>query len=355
MSDFARKVLAIAGIAVALLFGAAMSGYLALRYYFADRFANDFGVYWRAARQPVEQVYLWAGDYPFPYAPTMLLWIEPLSVIPKWPAYFAFISVSLVAFLWALRPYLSKTALLLIVVQRPFLRGLFTGQVCAILAAAIMWACATKNRAAAGVAFAVVGSIKPQLVWLAPLMLLLNKDWRALKGGSVASALILLAAVSFYGVDRWAEWLASMDHFKQALGNINAFRIGISPAMWAQYVGLNPLPFIILGAMGGAVLVYLCRDTGPLEKCTAIIAGSLMGAPYALDYDLVGLFPFLALLVMRGRILAVFGLISPFHPLPLFVTAYELIARLRGDQRNRDNLPAPPYAQGVGRGANCAG
>jgi hypothetical protein len=230
-----------------------------------------------------------------------------------------------------------------------------TGQVCAILAAAIMWACATKNRLGAGVAFAVVGSIKPQLVWLAPLMLLLNKDWRALKGGAVASVLILLAAVSFYGVDRWAEWLASMGHFKQALGNINAFRIGISPAMWAQYVGLNPLPFIILGAVGGAVLVYLCRDTGPLAKCTAIIAGSLLAAPYALDYDLVGLFPFLALLVMRGRILAVFGLISPFHPLPLFVTAYELIARLRGDQRNRDNLPAPSYAQGVGRGANCAG
>jgi hypothetical protein len=273
----------------------------------------------------------------------MLLWIEPLSLVPKWPAYFAFISVSMAAFFWACRPYLTKTAIALIVVQRPFLRGVFTGQVCAILAAGAIWACGTKNRMAAGVTFAVIGSIKPQLVWLAPLMLLLDKDWRAIKAGAVASALILGSTVAIYGLDRWPEWIGSMGHFQQALVNINAYRIGITPAMWAQHMGWAPLPFMVAGGLAGAALVYFCRDMGPLEKATAIVAGSLMGAPYALDYDLVAVFPLLAMLVVKGRILAVFGLISPFHPLPLAVTAYELVRKLIKFRVGKERGLAPPH------------
>lgn len=347
MTPFVEGVFRKVGPPIAVITCATMSAWLFLRYYYADKFANDFGVYWRVVRQPLEHIYSWAGNYPFPYAPTMLLWIQPLALIPKWPAYFLFIIVSVAAFVLACRPYLSKGAIALILVTRPFLRGIFTGQVCAILAAGTLWACGTKNRIAAGVAFAVMGSIKPQLIWMAPLMLLLNKDWRALGSGAAASFLILVSTVTFFGPDRWAEWLASMDHFKQALVNINAFHIGVTPAMWAEWWGLPPLPFMVAGGFAGAALVYACRDMEPLEKCTAIVAGSLLGAPYALDYDLVALFPFLAMIVMKGRMFAVIGLTGTLNPLPLLVVAYELCSPrgiLGRNKRNRDNLPATANA-----------
>lgn len=178
-SAFVRQAIGKASLPVAFISCALMSVALLVGYYGAWKFGNDFGVYWRTANNPVELAYSPGWLYPFPYAPTMLLWVSPLSLVPKWPAFFAFIICSAAAFVFACRPYLPKAAIALILITSPFLRGMFTGQVCAILAALMLWACGSKNRIAAGIAFGVIASIKPQLVLMAPLMLALNRDWRA--------------------------------------------------------------------------------------------------------------------------------------------------------------------------------
>jgi len=226
--DAARSAVIFAAILLCLYYSRVMlAGYISL-----GRFGNDFGVYWRTANLPVEAAYRWPGRYPFPYAPTMLLWISPLSLIPKWPAYFVFVACSLTAFVLACRPYLTRPAIALALIPAPFMRGIFTGQVCAILAALLLWTCGTANRIAAGVALGLIASIKPQLVIMAPLMLALNRDWRAFVGAGAMFLGSVLLSIVVFGPERWPEWIASMDHFHGAVVNNGIIGIGVTRRWW---------------------------------------------------------------------------------------------------------------------------
>jgi len=327
MSDFVRTTVGKAAPPIAIIFCIGMSACLFAGYVRAERFGNDFGVYWRAANQSIETIYFWQGRFPFPYAPTMLLWVEPLSLIPKWPAYFMFVAASAAAFILAYRPYVCRSAIALALVSPPFMRGMFTGQVCAVLAALLVWASGAKNRIGAGIAFGVIASVKPQLVIMAPLMLALNRDWRAFASAGVTFLAAALLSVLIFGAERWPEWIASMGHFHGSVVNTGVIGVGITPAMWAERFGYPPLAFMLAGTLAGAATVYLCRSLGPLERSTAVAAGSLMAAPYALVYDLTPVVPLLALLVIRGRIWAALALASPWHPLPLAITVYELLRK----------------------------
>lgn len=330
MSDFVRRGVERTAFPIAVIFCLAMTSLIFADYYVVGKFGNDFGVYWRAANQPITEVYFWNGRFPFPYAPTMLLWVSPLSLVPMWPSYFLFAGVSLAAFVLICRRHLPGKAIALAVVSPPMVRGLLTGQVCALVAAIMIWACATPRRGPAGVAFGIIASIKPQLVLMAPLMFVLSRDWRAFRSAAATSAGIVILALLMFGADRWPEWLSSMDHFHRAVTDTAVVKIGITPAMLAERFGYSPLPFMLLGTLAGAFTVYLCRNAGPLEKAAGIALGSLMAAPYALIYDLAPVVPLLALAVVRGRILAAVGLASNIPGAPLAISAYELIRPERG-------------------------
>lgn len=309
---------------IAFAYCAAMSAIILFDYVLAWKFGNDFGVYWRTANQPVELAYRSAEWFPFPYAPTMLLWISPLGFVPKWLAYFLFVGLSIAAFVATCRPYLSKATISLCLISPPIIRAAFTGQVSIVLAAMTIWACGTGNRLAAGITFGAIASIKPQLVVMAPLMFILNRDWRAVMASAAAFAAIVLLSFAF-GFERWPEWLASIDHFHGKVVGTRIIEVGVTPALVAERLGLLPLPFIILGIIVGAATVSLCRNAPPLEKAAAITLGSLMASPYALAYDLAAAVPFVALCAMNGRILAALGLGAAANPLPLIVSTYELV------------------------------
>jgi hypothetical protein len=324
MSEFSKNTIRLVAIAAAFFFFA-MAAYGLIRTgILGDKIAHDYAVYWRAANQPADFVYETWQPKPFPYMPTMLLWVAPLGFVSEW-AGFAFIGlVSIAALVLACRPHLPRPALVLTLMSPPLVRCVRNGQVSALLAALMLWACGTGNRIAAGVAFGVIASVKPQLVIMAPLMLALNRDWRAFfAAGASFAALILLSAVVF-GFDRWPEWVGSMVHFQSEIDRFEALGIAVTPASFAERIGLNPLPFLILGAGAGGALVFACRDMGPLEKATAIATGSLLAAPYALVYDLVAIVPLMALWAMRGRLLCFVAAYGPFNPLPLVIAAFGL-------------------------------
>lgn len=157
-------------------------------------FANDFGVYWRAANEPADIAYLPHGLWPFPYAPTMLLWVRPHLHHPLWPSFLAWTCFSLASFVAACRYHLSSRATLLAVGSPPVVTALLTGQVSVTLTAALLYACTTRHRIIAGLFLGAAASIKPQLVLLAPLILLLQRDWRAV--ATMESTLVGLALIS---------------------------------------------------------------------------------------------------------------------------------------------------------------
>lgn len=337
MSQFTEDTIARWARPCLILLCGTMSLTLLAIYAIDQKFGNDFAVYWRTAVHDPMWAYSTMEKWPFPYAPTMLLWVKPLALLPLWPAYVLWVVLSIAALAKACRKHLSKTATALVLTSPPVVHGLFTGQVSAVLAAAMLWACGTGNRIAAGLVFGAIATIKPQLVIMAPLLFLVTRDWRAIAASGATFVAIIIATTLIFGAERWPEWIGSMGYFHWILVNFNFLAGGVSLAAAAEFYGLTPTPFLLVGLIVGAYLTYQCRNGSPLEKTAALAAGSLMAAPYALTYDLAPLVPFLVWSVLQGRIWPVISLMAQLNPLPLLIAAYEL---LRGKSLPRFGWPS---------------
>ena len=335
MSDFVRQALVRWSPIVAAFIWLGVVAAQLVDYTHAEKFANDFSVYWRVANRAPDLAYMQSGRYPFPYFPTMLLWISPLSLSPRWPAYFAFVAISAAAFVLVCRPYLSKPQIALAMASPPFVRAFSTGQVSIALTALLLWCCGTSG-IAAGIGLGVIASIKPQLVVMAPLMLALNRDWRALVAAGGTFLLTALASIAIFGVERWPEWLALMDYFHRAVSDTNIIDGVVSFAGIAEKFGLAALPALLLGLTVGGALTYACRNAEPLGKAGAIVTGSLIASPYGWAYDLIGVVPFLVLAIYQGRIWALLAVASLPQPIPIAIAVFELWAgRKSPDVGNR--------------------
>lgn len=180
---------------------------------------TDFAVYWRAANEPLKAVYAPRDAMPFPYSPTMLLWIAPMRFMPLWLAYVSFVALSLIAFVFACRPYLTRAEITLAVFTAPAFYTAVNGQVTMILTAGLLWACGTKRRGWAGVAFALIASVKPQLVIMAPLLLLIAGERKAFLVAAMSFAAIVVASLAIFGIETWTAWIVSLDNFHSVLVN----------------------------------------------------------------------------------------------------------------------------------------
>jgi hypothetical protein len=311
---------------------------LVYRFITIDPLGLDFSVYWRAANEPIAEVYRPRPVLNFPYAPTMLLWIAPLALFPFWAAYPAWIVVSVSAFISSCRAHLTRKEIGLALISLPMVYCLLSGQVSAFLTALLLWACGARNRIAAGIGLAVIASIKPQFVLLAPLLLLATKDWRALGSSALTLTAIVLISLAAFGIGIWESWVGSLDHFHEIVIKNGVLTVMVTPAAAAELWGLPSWPFMVLGAAAGIWLVIRCRNHAPLFQATAIAAGSLLASPYAVLYDLVSVVPFLAWSIFQGSILAAFVISSlvawSLNSLPLLVAAYGLV-RQRPETRSR--------------------
>lgn len=290
-----------------------------------DVFANDFKVYWNTAIRPVSSAYELRPNYPFPYLPTMLLWIKPLSLFPVVPAYLAWTAISVVAFTWVTRKYLTMGQNLLALISRPVAFCLMTGQVSVFLAAVMLWSFGTTRKFWAGIALGAIATVKPQLVLLAPLLLLLRRDLQMLVAAGIAFVAIIVVALFAFGVQPWLDWFYALDNFRAVLKAGDILLNGASPAGQAERAGFPPLPFLLAGIALGSWLVYRCRNAGPLESTAAVATASILASPYSMVYDLAAVVPFLVMTIFRNRLLSPIALAGLFHPLPGLISAYELL------------------------------
>jgi hypothetical protein len=286
--------------------------------------AMDFGVYWRVANDPISQAYEHRATLNFPYPPTMLLWISPLDLIPKWPGYLLWVAISVSAFIAACRQHLDLPPLLLALIAPPVTYCLLTGQVSVILGALVLWSCTTDNRIAAGIALGIAATIKPHLVLMAPLLLAATRDFKALVACGMAFTAIVILSITVFGVAAWVAWLGIIEHFQAAVVKNGVLGVTITPASVARLWHLPTVPFLLLGAGVGVWLVLICRNGPPLIRSAAVVAGSLFAAPYAVMYDLAALAPFLGWAIARGKIVAVLGYVGGLNLVPLCAIAFEL-------------------------------
>lgn len=287
---------------------------------------NDFGVYFRTANASAEIAYKWAGYYIFPYAPTMLLWISPLSLISFWPAFVLFNLFSLALFVWATRKHLSTAAILLCLISPALTSGLLTGQVSLVITALLVLACSAEDRLKAGILFGLIASIKPQLVIMAPFVLLLLRDWRALIAAAITFLALVLLSIVIFGPERWLEWTQALDQLRSAVEGTNLSKRGVTPAIFAERMGFSSALALAIGITCGALMAYFGRKSHPIEVATLIGASSLLASPYALRYDLVVVMPYIALALSQRRFSMLLATI-PWYSMPLIIVAADLIRR----------------------------
>jgi hypothetical protein len=277
-------------IAIMMFTGMAREGLLGVDYYTFVRNVN----------QPLVTSYAPHATAPFSYPPTMPLLFWPLSQM----GYLGFTTFSVAAFLLICRQHLSPTASCLAVVAFPMLNVIACGQITSLVTAIALFGLASKDRRVAGWAFAIAAGLKPQLVALFPLYLIATRDWPAFFHAALGYVAIVLASSLVYGPEVWLHWINSLEQYRHVIVTGDVHQWVVTPIGMAERHGLPLVPVLGISIICAIALPFL-PYRNPVEALFGLTLGALCILPYGLAYDTLGEVPLLALLISRGKWLAV--------------------------------------------------
>jgi arabinofuranan 3-O-arabinosyltransferase len=278
---------------------------------FGDCFIN----FWSAARLAmngqIADIYNWDAFHAFQqntvnadlvlfhysYPPVMPLLTLPLAWLPYVAGFVAWTAVTWAFFYLALRAAKpSVNALFLSLAVPAFLFNAVAGQNGTLTAALLGGGLGLLPRrpVAAGILFGLL-CFKPQLVFLVPLALLCGRQWRVLAVAALTSLVLVAVSVALFGPDVWIDYL----HVTQKLRSY--VLENDVPHSWKQFISI----FVLARQLGaGITLAYAVQGIFALAaafavvklwageashdvRCAALVTGTFLATPYAMNYDLV--------------------------------------------------------------------
>jgi hypothetical protein len=305
------------GIVSAVLIGAAIYGR-------GRGLGLDFNVFWRAGHTPLRHIYDANPFDPFIYPPPSLFWVRPIGQLPFWPALLLWWVLSLSAYGYAAQ---AKTWLLFaspVVVQ-----CLIFGQTSLLLAAVALMA-ARNTGVARGALLGAIFSTKPQLVILAPLVLLARHDWKGLSGLIAVGLFEVAISVLVFGPSAWIDWANALEPFRRTVEGQDLWGVMITPFAYAMRLGINPWPIFAAGGLFAIFAAVRSKRSDPVELACMT---SLLATPYAVANDLAPLLPFAMARLLKGpakeKPWAALIYASAFPPIALIVGAWQFNAQSR--------------------------
>lgn len=290
---------------------------------FGQLYGHDFAGFWIAGRAVLEigpdapwdrAAFLatfdqhFHGQTPptarFNYPPPMMLVLVPLASLPITVAFpLAMLSgAGVLAFvLWRILPD-WRTPIIALgtpLLWQAMIYGQWSVWFAAVLALALLPLMRGQDPASGPMA---MFTLKPTLALALPLALCGPPvRWRSMRNSALATALLILLSVAFFGIGSWRSFLdavpSSQQFLLRDLNELMAHSITVStllqrwgvPADWAQIAQM---------VWSGAVLILIARimrsnAREPLKAAT-IAAGTLLVAPYCMIYDLALLLPAVA-------------------------------------------------------------
>lgn len=285
----------------------------------------DFAVLWAAANGANPYAH---DALPFAYPPTTLLWLAPLRLVPMQPGFVLWTIASVLLFSWASWRLYDARPTALALISPAISIALVPGQTSLLAAAGLIAAFTAKSPIWRGTLLGAVLTFKPQLVLLAPFILLFARERAAFAAMAFVAASICAVATTILGVAIWADWLGSIPHFQQVVSDRALWMSGVSPAAFARAVDMPMLPMLVLGCLAGLVLASRAGRLDNPHKAALVAAASLFAAPYALRYDLVAIAPLMSMLILtrpvRDALVACVAYSASFGPLCLVAAAYSL-------------------------------
>jgi hypothetical protein len=215
----------------------------------------------------------------FPYPPPFLMLTVPLAWVSVSVGYALWCGLSAAAIVASLRRLLAPAVLMFPIV----LMSEINGQTSLIMGACLFAAASLERRPIlAGTLLGLAACIKPQVVVLAPLVLLAAGQWRVLASAAVTGLALCAASTLAYGVGIWADWLGSLPDF-----------LRVNDAAWAQRYLALPGAWKVVALAVGAIMAWWAGRRGRVELGVFIgIAAAFLGSLHAMDYDVATLAPF---------------------------------------------------------------
>ena len=284
----------------------------------------NFWMYGRAAALPDPQRFydpviytrelvalLWP-DYPgqnFSYPPTMMLLAAPFGRLPYMAALLIWTALGLAVFIGVARRHLADRRLLLALAFSPAaLFCLMSGQSALFTAAMLVTIFAWLDRRpiAAGVLIGLL-TIKPQLGFLFPGMLIAGGRWRVLATAAVTTLALASLTAALFGPQVWVDFV-KVGMPAQNFVLVDP-KLTLGPFCPTVYMNLRGIGASFAVAMAGQLCVSALaasavvwafgfrRDADPLLLMTLFLACSVSFTPYLLTYDTLAL-GFAALLLL---------------------------------------------------------
>lgn len=282
----------VAGLRYALILAllvAAVTDLSFLWLFWPHGFASDFAVFWQAPRNAAPYRF---SETPFASPPTALLFFQALKLLPFWWAYALWNAAGLALFFALGARLYGRRAALLGVVSPPAALALAAGQL-SLLVGALTFAAFLSGPTLCGVLLGIALCLKPQMVVMAPALLLFAREYRALAALFVTLALIAALSSVLFGVSVWTDWYAGMDNLLVVAEARGALNLTVSPMAYSPWLELVSLPMSLWG-------LYVCRNFPAAYRAAAAVAASLFAAPYSLFYDLAPLAVFAAVSFLRS-------------------------------------------------------
>jgi len=220
-----------------------------------------------------------------------------LARLPYLVAFITFAAASLLAYLAVARRILddtSGTALLVLVAFPAVFWNIGLGQNAFLSAALLGGATLLVDRrpVVSGILFGAL-CYKPHFGLLIPLALIAAGRWRAVAGAGATVAALVIAAVAFYGIDTWRDYVTASAAAPAMYGSGRILFAGfVRPFGAIRLVGGGvALAYAVQGAMTavGAALVWTVwrRNLSLPLRAATLASATLVAVPLALLYDLM--------------------------------------------------------------------
>lgn len=263
--------------------------------------ALDYGVFWRSVRRPLALIYQFQIGAVFPYPPTLILLLKPLTLVPFWLGYVLWTLLSVLAFFFAARRLSDSRTATLAMFSSASVQNLLLGQTPMLMAAGFLFALSLQSTLLAGAIIGCLAAIKPQLFLMAPFVAIVRRDWRGLAGMAAGAFATGLTAIGLYGVQPWLDWLHAIPSFENAMITFDLPRHMITLTSVGLRFGMNPLPWWLAGTCVALfAVVRLSRRVEGIFLAALITGASAISSPYSLVHDLIAAMPAVAALILSG-------------------------------------------------------
>jgi len=286
-----------------------------------------------ASQHGAERQVFGGRDVPFygwHYPPLFLFAAAALALLPYGWALFAWMALTLPAYLAVIRTIVPRpeTAVLALAFPAVFV-NLGHGQNGFLTAALLGGALLLLDRKPilAGVLIGLL-AYKPQFGVLIPLVLAATGRWRAFAAAGAAVIAACAATYAVFGVESWLAFAESTGFTRAVVleaggtGWHKIQSIFSAMRMWGGSVESAYAAQFAMGAAVAASLVWLWRSVAAFPlKAAALATGSLLATPYVLDYDMV-------VLALPIAFVAAHGLDKGFRDYEISILAAAWVAPL---------------------------